>query len=180
MTRARKLRLLGEAEGHNQAQSLLEKPGDVVVDRRGVERALVMACPDGCGDVLTINLDGRSGKAWRLDRRHGNLTVYPSVWRDSGCRAHFIVWRGQILWCDWREGPDPADQALTNRVLGHLLEHSGLFVHYEQVAEALDENPWDVAWACRVLASNGKAIQKDFVLYCAGAKQPGEGHFEWE
>ncbi|MER8469404.1 DUF6527 family protein [Mesorhizobium sp. M1328] len=175
MTRARKIRFLGEAQGHRQAEGLLQGPGDAVIDLRGTERGLVMLCPDGCGDVLTVNLDRRSGKAWRLDRRLGKLTVYPSVWRDSGCRAHFIVWRDQILWCDWREGPDPADEALVERVLGQLIEQAGDFVHYEAIAEALGENPWDVSWACSVLVRDGLATQRDFSLYRAAGEPLRQG-----
>lgn len=160
MSRARVIRDLGEAEGHGGCVARLVSPGDLIVDNRGVPRALVMLCPDGCGDILTINLDARSGKAWRTDRRGGRLTVYPSVWRSEGCGAHFIIWRGRVLWCDWREGPNPDDEALTRRVEDALRSQHPRLVEYESLAEALDENPWDVAWACRILVRAGKAQEE--------------------
>jgi hypothetical protein len=131
-----------------------------------------MLCPDGCGDVLTINLDKRSGKAWRTDRRHGGLTVYPSVWRDSGCGAHFIVWRDQILWCDWWESPDPADVRLTARVMQEIALHGAEYVHYEVVATAIDENPWDVHWACNVLTRRGDVEVRERVSYRKRTPRP--------
>lgn len=157
MSRARSIRELGEAEGHAQCVAKLRSPGDIVVDCRGVPRALVMMCPDGCGDVLTVNLDRRSGKAWRIDRRKDKLTVYPSVWRAEGCRAHFIIWRGRILWCDWREGPNPDDEMLQRQVEQALRAAGSDFIEYETLAQAMDENPWDIAWACRMLVRAGRA-----------------------
>jgi hypothetical protein len=74
---------------------------------RGAPRSIVILCPDGCGEVLTVNLDRRSGPAWRFFERRGTLTIYPSIWRDSGCRAHFIIWNSEILWCDGGEA-EPA------------------------------------------------------------------------
>ncbi|WP_442869546.1 DUF6527 family protein [Bradyrhizobium sp. CCBAU 11386] len=32
--------------------------------------------------------------------RTNKPTLYPSFWRDGGCGSHFIIWRGQLLWCD--------------------------------------------------------------------------------
>jgi hypothetical protein len=165
MDRARRIRDRGIAAGHAQAVALLEKPGDLCLDFRGAERAIVMLCPDGCGDVLTINLDRRSGKAWRRDTRREKLTVYPSVWRDTGCGAHFIIWRDEILWCDWREGPEPGDNDLVKRVRQLLLQGGGRFLHYETVAEGLGENPWDAHWACAQLVRQGEADVADRVLY---------------
>jgi hypothetical protein len=80
---------------------VLNEPGDAVLVRRGVLRSMVMSCPDGCGEVLTVNLDGRAGKAWRHYARGDDVSLFPSVWRDSGCESHYILWRSRIYWCDW-------------------------------------------------------------------------------
>ena len=81
---ARKARMVGDAEYRDQAEANLGQPGDASLILRGRPRAIVMACPDGCGETLVVNLDGRAGKAWRFDMR-GGLTLYPSVWREGGC-----------------------------------------------------------------------------------------------
>lgn len=101
---ARMVRLVGDAEYRDQAEASLSTPGDASMVFRSRPRSIVMACPDGCGETLVINLDSRADKAWRFDMRGEGLTLFPSVWREGGCESHFIVWRGHILWCDRFEG----------------------------------------------------------------------------
>jgi hypothetical protein len=116
MTRAapaKRIRDRGKVESRHDADALLERPGDVVMVDRGRPRSLVLSCPDGCGSVLTINLEPRSGKAWRLYRQGDSISLFPSVWRDNGCRAHFVLWHDRLLWCGPRVqgGEEPPYQA---------------------------------------------------------------------
>jgi hypothetical protein len=109
-----------------------------------------MACPDGCGDTLTINLDPRTAKAWRFYRKRNQVSIYPSVWRDTGCLSHFIVWNHQIMWCGNREedsdiAPEEPE-ALGERILALSTRE---WQHYTELAERLDEVPWDVIRLCR-------------------------------
>lgn len=71
-----------------------------VVDREG-PRMVLFRCPCACGETLVINVDADAGKAWRLRLDRFGLTLMPSVWRTTGCRSHFILWRSQVWWCDW-------------------------------------------------------------------------------
>ena len=96
MQKAERIRDRGVVQHRHAADRLLERPGDSVPVHRGVPRSLVMACSDGCGDTLTINLDPRTDKAWRFYRKRNQVSIYPSVWRDTGCLSHFIVWHHQI------------------------------------------------------------------------------------
>lgn len=166
MSRAKSINFKGEGEGHSATSALLDSPGDLALDRRGVARAYLMKCPDGCGSTLTINLDGRSGKAWRNFWTGGKITVYPSVWRDEGCKAHFIIWRDNILWCDGTGGIPWHDPELIKRVLDFLRCHQG-FNHYEVIAEQIDCIPWEAAWACDALVRQGKAIRNKRSFYQA-------------
>lgn len=112
---------------------------------------MVMRCPDGCGQMLSVNLDSRSGKAWRLYGRGDQLTLFPSVWRDDGCKAHFIVWKNRIIWCDARDPVGWDDPTLVARV-GEILEAaSPRAMDYEDIALRLGEIPWEVLWACHAL-----------------------------
>lgn len=157
---ARRLRLVGAAPYREEAEALLERPGDASLVERGVTRAMVLKCPDGCGETLVVNLDPRSGKAWRLDRRQNSTTVYPSVWLDGGCKSHFIVWRDAILWCERFEdgNVEPAyDPALEDAVLEAVPFDRD--VGPAEVGDALDALAWDVAKALRRLASRG-AVQE--------------------
>lgn len=156
--RANQIHRRGEVESRGDAGAKITMAGDVVVVNRGQPRSVVMACPDGCGEILTINLDPRAGPAWRLyDERRG-MTLFPSIWRETGCESHFILWRDSIYWCgpgdDWPAFRIQNDE-LDARVLGALPR--GRLTPYSEIAEALDEIPWEVLAACQRLARVGKA-----------------------
>lgn len=118
---------------------------------------MVMSCPDGCGENLTINLDGRAGKAWRYYTRGNDVSLYPSVWRDSVCESHFILWRSRIYWCDWNEELEaPMIEVIeqVRQALGPQLES------YTSIADRLDLVPWAVLSACgQQLRREGCAVE---------------------
>lgn len=155
-----RLNLKRVVQNRAEAAGFLTAPGDAVLIERGTPRWLLLACPCGCGAELPINLDRRAGKAWRL-YKHSNsaLSVYPSVWRDTDCGSHFIVWRGNILLFGEREedfeAPALGDELepLTHAVLGRM--PPGGFVPYADVADVLQADPWDVLDACRSLTRRG-------------------------
>ena len=145
---ARKARFRGNGEYRDEAEILLEEAGDVAGVFRGRPRSVIMKCPDGCGDTLVINLDPRSGKAWWLDIRGGALSLYPSVWRENGCRSHFILWRDHILWCGRFEddNEEPAyDTALEEVVLAAL--DGRRYRSAGDIALELGEIGWEVSRA---------------------------------
>jgi hypothetical protein len=148
--RAKRTAIKGEVAHRHEADQLLAGPGSVVIVHRGVLRSLVMTCPDGCGDILTINLDERAGPAWRLYSDRRGTSLFPSVWRDSGCQSHFIVWRSHIFWCDFDdESMDEKNDEIERRVADAL---SYNFRTYVDIAQAIDEVPWAVLVACQRLA----------------------------
>jgi len=159
MARAVNVNFLGVVARFSEAMAKLRLPGDYVAIVRGVPRAIVMSCPDGCGETLTINLDRRIGPAWRQYERAGQLTVYPSVWRENGCRAHFIIWKNRILWCgpSGNHAIDRTDERLVAQVMARLSVTS--YMHYEAIADALDAIPWETYWACKELVQAGRAEQ---------------------
>lgn len=87
------------------------------------------------------------------------MTVYPSVWRESDCGAHFIVRRGEIsVWRDnWWEAGASIDQQIVSTVLAALTPNP---CHYFDLAQSIDEEPWDVLDACRWLVRDGKAMEQ--------------------
>jgi hypothetical protein len=126
---------------------------------------MVMKCPDGCGETLTINLDARSGKAWRAQIRRNKLTVYPSVWRQEGCKAHFIIWRDTLIWCDFGVDAPKIEDASIELVRRHLVSRRGEFIHYEEIAEKLGLDPWEALWACQILRQQGQADVRERTLF---------------
>jgi len=154
--RTNRIAMKGEVTHRHLADEVLNAPGEVVLVRRGVMRSMAMACPDGCGEVITINLDGRAGKAWQYYDRGGDVSLFPSVWRDSGCKSHFILWRSRIYWCDWNEELDtPMAEVIVQvrNALGSQLES------YVSIANRLDLVPWGVLSACGKLRREGIALE---------------------
>lgn len=158
MAKAKFANIVGKMERYSEAVDLLKNPGDYVVVHRGVPRSVVMACPDACGEILTLNLDRRTGKAWRIYGDPNRISMYPSIWKDSGCRAHFILWHGRILWClaEAYERPH-IEQSVVDQVLRRLTIHD--FISYEELANQAGLNPWDALWACDVLVRNRQAVR---------------------
>ena len=166
--RVKQISFKGVKSTHGDALDYLKSPGDLVIVERGLPRALVFSCPCGCGDVVTINLDKRVGKAWHLYRRRNRVTLYPSVWRDSSCESHFVLWSDRVLWVDDDWFFDDEDiEALAENVLPLL--RSNEFVHFFEIADKLDAIPWAVLRACRKLANAGKLIE---------GRDKRKGHFK--
>jgi hypothetical protein len=128
---------------------------------RGRLRWFVMRCPCGCGEELPVNLDPDFSDAWRLygDAETG-FSLFPSVWRTTGCKSHFVVWRNQIFLFDKydyeTEGARPTE-SLKSKVKGGLKR--GSLTSFADLAEVLKEIPWDVLAACRALVREGTAIE---------------------
>lgn len=165
MPRATEITYKGQVERQSDADRLLLHAGDVALVFRGVARSLAIRCPDGCGSLLSINLDPRSGKAWRVDTRANTLTVYPSVWRDTGCEAHFILWRNKLLWCDEPRSTDWIDLDLIQGLRTALLAKGNNYTHYEVLAQELSANPWEALWACQSLVRRNEASCEAFSYF---------------
>lgn len=62
--------------------------------------SVAMKCPCGCGETLQMNLLPETRPRWDVST-HWNRTVtlHPSVWRKVGCRSHFFLKKGRIVWC---------------------------------------------------------------------------------
>lgn len=155
---ARMVRMLSDTEYRDQAEAILNVPGDASMVFRARPRSIVMACPDGCGETLVINLDSRADKAWRFDMRGEGLTLFPSVWREGGCESHFIVWRGHILWCDRfergnREPPyNPETEAAVLGAMDEVQPRNTV-----ELADAIDELVWEVNRVAGRLVGRGLA-----------------------
>jgi hypothetical protein len=166
--RAKIYNILGTSERHSEAVERLKAPGDcVIVERGGVTRLLVMKCPDGCGEVISVNLDRRSGPAWRLYRRRGIWSLYPSIDKPSGCESHFILSRGKIIWTDADWYYDDSVLEKVEDIRRYLAGRE--FTSYVEIADHLDAVPWDTLLGCRVLVKRGEAVE---------GREDLRGHFQ--
>src|SRR5665213_3828716 len=156
MPRAEKIRFTGRFYSRDEAAASLKKLGDTALVYRGVARMLLMNCPCGCGDMLVVNLDARAGSAWRIYRRSNAISLFPSYWRDTKCKSHFVLWKNNIYWCDWDDDSIwTSPSSIEESVMREMPEH---FINYEVLAEKLQEVPWDVLQACHALVRRGYAV----------------------
>lgn len=56
-------------------------------------------CPCGCGDVIVLTSNAKLRPRWTflVDQAH-RPTVTPSIWRTKGCRSHFLMKGGKVIW----------------------------------------------------------------------------------
>lgn len=158
--RAKILNFKGRVQSNGDARQVVESPGDSALVERGVLRSFVMRCPCGCGDVLTINLDPRADKAWRIYLRANGVSLFPSVWRDTDCGSHFIVWNDHICWSEldnWK----PSQSELNELCSGILtVVETTEYISYVEIADRLEEIPWAIADAARHLVQQGELDER--------------------
>jgi hypothetical protein len=106
-------RLLGWLLGRDtsapfQLVYVVEHP-DVVAPRRvyavgenGYLWHALLICPCGCEQKIALNLVTDDAPCWTLTDDGGVPTLHPSVWRHVGCRSHFFLRAGRIVWCESR------------------------------------------------------------------------------
>ncbi|MBV8646333.1 DUF6527 family protein [Paludibacterium sp.] len=59
----------------------------------------IMRCPCGCGAEIQLPLSGSDGPRWTVSGTPKAPTLTPSVHRTKGCRSHFFMRGGTIIWC---------------------------------------------------------------------------------
>lgn len=94
-----------------------------LVNRGGVNRWVVLACPCGCGERLDVNLMSNRRPYWRLRHHRGAVSLLPSLWVPKDrCGSHFWLIRNRVLWAesDWsvgdRTGINTPRQTLSERL----------------------------------------------------------------
>lgn len=66
----------------------------------GQEWLAGFSCPCGCQEQIELILSPAKPPCWRLIKHSGDeVTLSPSVWRSVGCRSHFFLRKGKIIWC---------------------------------------------------------------------------------
>ncbi|ANB98498.1 hypothetical protein K6675_000467 [Vibrio parahaemolyticus] len=64
------------------------------------EWAVGFKCPCGCGRHLELLLIKEAKPNWKLTVDEKNRpTLYPSIWLKKGCRSHFWLRKGKVVWC---------------------------------------------------------------------------------
>lgn len=58
----------------------------------------VFVCPCGCKERISLSLIPRDRPSWRATTNKDGITLHPSIWRQKGCRSHFFIRGGRVLW----------------------------------------------------------------------------------
>lgn len=67
----------------------------------GDDWSVGMRCPCGCGQRLEMMVLKEVKPRWDVSMdSHGYVSLHPSVWLREGCRSHFWIRSGKIVWCD--------------------------------------------------------------------------------
>lgn len=77
----------------------LPKRNFVVVRDGKEDWSIGFICPCGCHRKIELLLIKDADPHWRMTiDSKGRPTLYPSIWLKDGCRSHFWVKKGKIVW----------------------------------------------------------------------------------
>lgn len=61
--------------------------------------AVALECPCGCRAIIQLNLLREAKPRWEYSISYNRaITIKPSVWRKAGCKSHFFIRKGKIVW----------------------------------------------------------------------------------
>lgn len=59
-----------------------------------------LVCPCGCNEKIVLPVNESTSPRWDLKiLNHRTPTLHPSVWRSKGCKSHFFLRNGKVIWC---------------------------------------------------------------------------------
>ena len=90
--------LVVRSEGDTLPASIPPRRMIHMVDQ-GDEWSVGFLCPCGCGEAIELLLPAFIEPHWSLTVDEiGRPTLAPSVWRNEGCKSHFFVRDGRVIW----------------------------------------------------------------------------------
>ncbi len=70
-----------------------------IVGNKGYYWQAIMPCPCGCKEKLYINFIEDQHPCWTYEIEDSKkITLYPSLWRKTGCKSHFFIRKGKTVW----------------------------------------------------------------------------------
>ncbi|MCS6115937.1 DUF6527 family protein [Shewanella baltica] len=58
----------------------------------------IMLCPCGCKSKINLNLIHSDKPTWTIKFDNKMPTIKPSIWRTVGCKSHFFLRSGKVVW----------------------------------------------------------------------------------
>ena len=101
---------------------VLEPETVYLVGEDSLPWSAALLCPCGCGSTIQVSLVAGDRPSWRAIRHFsGSVTLLPSIWRSSGCRSHFFLRRGRIVW----SAPETSSWSPPQNAKGGLTQTDG-------------------------------------------------------
>jgi hypothetical protein len=71
----------------------------IYIVQEGTEpETLAFMCPCGCTEPVYLNLLKDTSPYWSYKIEKRKISIFPSVVRRKGCRSHYCIRRGYIVW----------------------------------------------------------------------------------
>lgn len=70
-----------------------------VVRNNKLYKWVLMKCPCGCNDLITLSLMKSHKPNWRIKFDLAKrISLSPSIWKKDGCRSHFFISKSKLKW----------------------------------------------------------------------------------
>ncbi len=70
-----------------------------IIENEGCNWQAVMICPCGCNKILHMNLMEEYHPSWKFTLlKKDIISLNPSINRIVGCKSHFFVTEGKVIW----------------------------------------------------------------------------------
>lgn len=71
----------------------------VLLTEDGEDWCVGFRCPCGCGQRIELPIIEEAVPRWGMTLDEQDYpSLYPSVWLREGCRSHFFLRKGKIVW----------------------------------------------------------------------------------
>ncbi|WP_180103916.1 DUF6527 family protein [Acinetobacter sp. YH12134] len=94
------------------SRSVIQLDGDSLPQKMPIRSIVIVAeddeiwcaglkCPCGCGYTIELPIIREAKPRWDVNINSDNLiSLYPSVFLKKGCKSHFWIKNGKIIWCE--------------------------------------------------------------------------------
>jgi hypothetical protein len=71
----------------------------IIVSYEKFKKWAFLRCPCGCNETILISLMPNQLPNWKATiDKYNRITLSPSIRKNDGCRSHFFVKKGKIIW----------------------------------------------------------------------------------
>ena len=73
-----------------------------VVGEETYVKWIYLKCPDNCDEVIMLSLSSNKRPHWSIKwDKLGRPTIHPSIHKLDGCKSHFWIKRGKLIWAKY-------------------------------------------------------------------------------